>query len=38
MTVLSLFDGMGCGRIALRELGRTVDVIKHILSFWKAIH
>lgn len=25
MTVLSLFDGMSCGQIALRELGITVD-------------
>ncbi len=25
MTVLSLFDGMSCGQIALRELGISVD-------------
>ena len=25
MNVLSLFDGMGCGWIALRELGIKVD-------------
>lgn len=25
MNVLSLFDGMSCGRIALRELGIKVD-------------
>lgn len=25
MTVLSLFDGMSCGQIALRELGIKVD-------------
>ena len=25
LTVLSLFDGMGCGQIALRELGIKVD-------------
>ena len=25
MNVLSLFDGMGCGAIALRELGINVD-------------
>lgn len=25
MTVLSLFDGMSCGQIALRELGVTID-------------
>ena len=26
MTVLSLFDGMSCGRIALRELGMEPEV------------
>ena len=25
MNVLSLFDGMGCGWIALRELGIKID-------------
>lgn len=25
MNVLSLFDGMGCGRIALDRLGKKVD-------------
>lgn len=25
ITVLSLFDGMNCGRIALKELGIKVD-------------
>lgn len=25
ITVLSLFDGMSCGRIALKELGIKVD-------------
>ena len=25
MTVLSLFDGMSCGQIALRELGAKID-------------
>ena len=25
MVILSLFDGMSCGQIALRELGVTID-------------
>jgi len=34
MKVLSLFDGMSCGRIALDQLGNgwTVEVIKHIFK------
>ena len=34
MNVLSLFDGMSCGQIALNRLGNgwTIDVIAHILK------
>ena len=34
MNVLSLFDGMSCGQIALDKLGNgwTVEVIKHIMK------
>ena len=39
ITVLSLFDGMSCGQIALKELGIKVDkyyaseIIKHFFQF-----
>ena len=35
ITVLSLFDGMSCGQIALKELGIKVD-FSFLPEAWKA--
>lgn len=35
INVLSLFDGMSCGRIALGRAGIKVNIIAYIFSFLK---
>lgn len=32
MKVLSLFDGISCGMVALERIGAKIDVIAHILK------